>query len=126
MEGVIALIIHYKYLILFPLATLEGPVVSLVAGLLSSLGYLEFLPAFAIILIGDLIPDVAYYFLGRHARNSASEGRFGRHLAFLARHGKLLEGLWLEHGRKTMLLSKLAYGISAPLLMSAGMTNMPL
>lgn len=126
MQDVIALIIQYKYLILFPLATIEGPIVCLVAGLLSSLGYLEFAAAFVIVLAGDLIPDIAYFYVGRHAGNRAAEGRLGKHLAFLARHARFLEGLWRDHGRKTMLLSKLAYGLSAPLLMSAGMTRMPL
>ena len=126
MDGVIALIIQYKYLILLPLATIEGPVVSLVAGLLCSLGYLAFVPAFAIILIGDLVPDIGYYYLGRHARNGRMSNRLGKHFAFLSHHLAFLERLWLEHGRKTMLVSKLAYGLSAPLLMSAGLTNMPM
>lgn len=126
MDGVIALVIHYKYLILFPLAALEGPAVSLVAGSLISLGYLELAPAFAIILLGDFIPDLAFYFIGRHARNQAVPSRFSKHLAFLSHHLRFLERLWVDHGGKTMFVSKLAYGLSAPLLMSAGLTNMPL
>ena len=125
MDGVIALIIHYKYLILFPMAAIEGPVVSLVAGLLANLGYLAVAPAFLIILLGDFLPDLAYYFIGRKARNRRLDG-FGKHLAFLSSHLKLLETLWHEHGRKTMFISKLAYGLSIPLLISAGLTNMPL
>ena len=125
MDGVIALIIHYKYLILLPLATLEGPAVSLIAGLLVSLGYLEPVPSFCIVLVGDIVPDLTYYYIGRQARNRPFLGRFSKHLAFLSRHLKMLETLWLEHGRKTMFVSKLAYGLSAPLLMSAGLTNMP-
>lgn len=126
MDGVIALIIQYKYLILLPLATIEGPIVSLVAGLMCSLGYLAVAPAFAIIMVGDLIPDVGYYYLGRHARNGGMSNRFGKHFSFFSHHLGFIERLWLEHGRKTMLVSKLAYGLSAPLLMSAGLTNMPL
>lgn len=124
MDGVIALIIHYKYLILFPLAAIEGPAVSLVAGLLTNLGYLNAVPAFSIILLGDFLPDLAYYFIGRKARNRTVDG-FGKHLAFLSSHLKLLETLWHQHGRKTMFVSKLAYGLSTPLLISAGLTNMP-
>lgn len=126
MDGVIALVIHYKYLILFPLAALEGPVVALVAGLLTSLGYLEMLPAFGIILLGDFLPDVGYFLVGRHIHNRKFLERFDKHLAFLSRHLPMLRTLWHEHGRKTMFISKLAYGFSTPLLMSAGLTNLPL
>lgn len=125
MDGVIALIIHYKYFILLPLATIEGPTVTLVAGLLVSLGYLELVPAFCIVLTGDVIPDLGYYLIGRHLRNRPFLNRFSKHFTFLSRHLQLLESLWHNHGRKTMFVSKLAYGLSVPLLMSAGLTNMP-
>lgn len=126
MDGVIALVIHYKYFILFPLAALEGPAVSLVAGLLISLGYLEALPAFLIILLGDFIPDLAYYYIGRHVHSRNLLERFSKHLSFLSQHMPLLEMLWHQHGRKTMFVSKLAYGLSTPLLISAGLTNLPM
>ena len=125
MDGVIGLIIQYKYLILFPLAAVEGPAVSLVAGLLASMGYLELVPAFCMILMGDFLPDIGYYLIGRHARSRPFFDRFTTERAFVAKHLPVLETLWHEHGRKTMVISKLAYGLSTPLLMSAGFTNMP-
>ena len=59
------LLMTYRYLILFPLAAVEGPIVALLVGFLISLGYFQFFPAFGIMILGDLIPDSFYYYLGR-------------------------------------------------------------
>ena len=116
MSHLIDLIIQYKYLILFPLAAIEGPIVSLAVGFLIYGGYLQFVPAYIILIFGDLIPDTIYYYIGR----------YGNHKNLLAKYGSALGKLWRDHPGKTMFLSKLAYGLSTPFLISAGLTNMPL
>lgn len=119
------LIIKYKYLILFPLAAIEGPVVALAAGFLVFAGYLDFLPAYAIMLLGDLIPDTFYYYIGRFGHKKELIIKYS-YLKIISRHFSALEHLWAKHGLKTMFLSKLAYGLSTPLLISAGLVKMPL
>ena len=115
----VLLLTKYGYFILFPLAAIEGPIVSLVVGFLIYLGYLKFLPAYAILLLGDLIPDVIYYYIGRFGNRRKIMEKYGSRL-------NIVEKLWQEHGRKTMFLSKLAYGLSTLFLISAGLVNMPL
>ena len=118
MEQLVLLLTKYGYFILFPLAAIEGPIVSLVVGFLIYLGYLKFLPAYAILLLGDLIPDTIYYYIGRFGSERKMMEKYGSRL-------NLIEKLWLEHGKKTMFLSKLAYGLSIPFLLSAGLVKMP-
>ncbi len=113
------LLTKYGYFILFPLAAIEGPIISLVVGFLIYLGYLKFLPAYVILLLGDLIPDIVYYYIGRFGNRRKIMEKYGSRL-------NLIEKLWREHGKKTMFLSKLAYGLSTPFLISAGLINMPL
>jgi glycosyltransferase involved in cell wall biosynthesis len=48
--ALIALITSYGYLLIFLLAIVEGPIVSILAGFVSSLGYLHILPAYAIVV----------------------------------------------------------------------------
>lgn len=118
MENLVLLLTKYGYFILFPLAAFEGPMVSLVVGFLIYLGYLQFFPSYAILLLGDLIPDTIYYYIGR----------FGSKRKFMEKYGSrlnLMEKLWHEHGKKTMFLSKLAYGLSVPFLITAGLVKMP-
>ncbi len=114
----VLLLTKYGYFILFPLAAIEGPIVSLVVGFLIYLGYLKFLPAYAILLLGDLIPDTVYYYIGRFGNKRKIMEKYGSRL-------NLVEKLWREHGRKTMFFSKLAYGLSGLFLISAGLVKMP-
>lgn len=114
----VLLLTKYGYFILFPLAAIEGPIISLVVGFLIYLGYFNFLPAYAILLLGDLIPDTIYYYIGRFGNKRKIMEKYGSRL-------NLIEKLWQGHGRKTMFLSKLAYGLSIPFLISAGLVKMP-
>jgi len=119
MEDLISLLTNYGYFILFPLAAFEGPLVSLIAGFLVRLGYFSFLPVLIILVLGDVIPDVIYYYIGRFGSRRKIIEKYGSHL-------NLLEKLWREHGKKTMFFSKIAYGLSTPLLISAGLVKMPI
>ncbi len=119
METAILLLTKYGYFILFPLAVIEGPVVSLLVGFLMYLGYFQFFPALAILVLGDIVPDIFYYYIGRFGNGKKLIEKYGTHL-------NLIEKLWQEHGKKTMFFSKIAYGLSTPLLISAGLVKMPL
>ena len=65
MEFLISSLSQYKYLILFPLAIIEGPIVTVIAGFLCSQAILEPFYVFPIIVIGDILGDSLYYGLGR-------------------------------------------------------------
>jgi len=119
MENLVSLLANYGYFILFPLAAFEGPFVSLAVGFLMYLGYFQFLPALAVLVLGDIVPDIIYYYIGRFGNGKKLIEKYGAHL-------NLIEKLWREHGKKTMFFSKIAYGLSTPLLISAGLVKMPL
>jgi membrane-associated protein len=62
---IISLLTHYKYLILFPLAIVEGPILAVIAGFLCTSGFLNPFYVFPVIVFGDLIGDSICYSLGR-------------------------------------------------------------
>ena len=126
MENLVLLLTNYGYFILFPLAAFEGPIISLIAGFLIRLGYFSFLPVLIILVLGDVIPDVIYYYIGRFGNKNQLIEKYGSRSDFILNNFNFLEKIWRNHGRKTMLLSKLAYGLSTPLLISAGLVKMPL
>lgn len=123
MEQVVLLLTRYGYLALFPIAAFEGPVVSLLVGFFIRLGYFNFFPAYVILIFGDLIPDTIYYYIGRFGNKKKLIEKYGTRYNFISGNFQLIEKLWREHGRKTMFLSKLAYGLSTPFLISAGLVN---
>ncbi len=119
------LVLEYRYWIIFPLACLEGPLVAFVVGALAARDLFDLEAAFALLMLGDIVPDLACFLIGQRAARSGSFGRWlkrGR----IGRSTRLADALWRGHGLKTMVISKLSYGLSIPFLISAGLTGLPL
>lgn len=120
MDSALHLILVYRYWILFPLAFFEGPITGFIIGTLVALGYFNVFAAFGLLLLGDIIPDTAYYFIGR----LGGEGTFVKKallkVGIADGHMAAARSLWFNHTGKTMFFSKLAYGLSTPFLISAG------
>lgn len=125
MEYLILLLTKYGYIILFPLAMAEGPFIALIVGFFIYLGYFQFFPAYAILILGDLIPDTVYYYVGLLGNRKKLIEKYGSRYNYIFSNFKLIEKLWYEHGKKTMFLSKLSYGLSIPFLISAGIVKVP-
>ena len=123
MDGIIPLLETYKYLILFPLAVIEGPILTVIAGFLVSLGVMNLYIVYVIVVVGDVIGDALYYGLGR----------FGS--GFLHRHGPWVgvtterlertKAVYRDHHFKAVALSKLIYGIGLIGMVVAGSLKMP-
>lgn len=64
MEKIFHLLLEYRYLILFPLAILEGPIIAVIAGFLCMGGIFNFFIVLPILVVGDMIGDTACYLLG--------------------------------------------------------------
>ena len=65
MEHIVYLLSLYKYLILFPLAIVEGPIIAVIAGFLCTSGLLNPFIVYPVIVLGDIIGDSICYSLGR-------------------------------------------------------------
>ncbi len=120
MQTALVLILQYKYLILFPIAVFEGPVISLVVGFLISTNTLELVPAYLIMISADLIPDTVCYFIGHYSNKSTLITKLFNNPKFGLGNVDVIGKLWKHHYKKTIFLTKLAYGLSTPLLISAG------
>ena len=124
MEWLLPLLLKYRYLVLLPLSIMEGPIVALVAGFLVYANIFDFWIAYAVLLVGDIIPDSLFYCIGHYGRHIPwLEQRLERSKFF--RHLELVENLWERHGRKMMFFGKLAYGLGLPFLASAGAVKVP-
>jgi membrane protein DedA with SNARE-associated domain len=123
--SIMSLLLMYRYWILLPLAIVEGPMLAFVCGILASLGILNPLIALGILVLGDIIPDTVFYFLGRYGRDYRFVKRIAAKIGINDEHFADAEKLWREHPGKTMLMSKFAYGIAAAFLFMAGLMRMP-
>lgn len=120
------ILLKYRYWLLFPLACIEGPVVAIAAGFLLSLGHLSTVPTFILLFFGDFVPDMTYFWLGHLTHRRESLKRHGRRIGLTPDRLAAIERLWHRHTFNVALFSKWAYGLSTPLLMSAGVAKLPL
>lgn len=66
MHPALQFISHYGYLVAIPIMIIEGPIITLVMGFLSSLGLFNIFLVIVLGVISDLISDAIYYWSGYH------------------------------------------------------------
>lgn len=125
LAAVIVLLQQYRYFIVFPLACFEGPMIAFVAATLIPLGYFSPLPLFIVLVLADVLPDISYYFFGRWGEKRSLIEKVGSKLKITPERFEVVRNLWHTHPFKTMAVTKFAYGLSTPLLITAGLVHLP-
>lgn len=115
---------NYGYYLLFPITVIEGPIITILAGFLTSIGYLNAYIAYIVVVAGDLAGDALYYLLGRYGRDNWLK-KWGKYVGITAENVKKLEDHYIEHAGKTLLAGKVLHGIGGVFLVSAGASRMP-
>lgn len=128
MDSLVHYLIEYRYWALLVVALAEGPVASFVAGSLVALGYFNPLYAFGVLAFKDLVLDTVFYAIGCLARIPF----FAKRISVLRTQTGLadrvlnaIERGWQRHPIQLMWIGKLAYGLSAWFLVSAGVAGLP-
>jgi membrane protein DedA with SNARE-associated domain len=117
------LIAHGSALIL-PLSVIEGPVVTIVTGFLTAQGYFDWRWAFFMLVCGDLIGDVIYYWIGR---NGITPLRLlGRRIGVRGTISPDLQQQMKQNAVKMLLIGKWTHSIGCLVLVGAGMLRVPL
>jgi len=124
MEQALQLLLEYRYWILFPLACFEGPITGFVVGTLVALGYFNPFLVFILLVLGDVIPDSVYYFVGKYGEKKSLITKYLGKIGVTPDHVGTIHNLWHVHTAKSMVFSKFAYGLSTPFLISAGVVNL--
>lgn len=115
---------HYKYFAIFPLAFFEGPIITIIVGFLSSLGYINIFFAYLVIVAGDLASDLMYFWLGNKG-GSKFIAKWGRYFGIAQQHAESLKKYFDKHGGKMLFLGKISHGIGTAFLVAAGLAKMP-
>ncbi len=115
---------HYKYIVLFFVTIIEGPIVTIIAGFLISLGHLNFLLSYILIVIADLTGDSIYYSFGRWGKKRFIN-KYGKYFGMTTERVLRIEKHFEKHSGKTLFLGKVSHGIGAVFLVAAGMAEMP-
>lgn len=102
---ILAAIETWGYAVIFPLSVLEGPLVAIVAGFLVSLGRLNWLLTFIVLMLGDFIGDAIYYYLGYLGHGPIVEP-IARRIGVTDARLRALERAFKKHDWKILLINK--------------------
>ena len=109
----------YKYLIIFPIVVVEGPIIIIICGFLVSLGKLDFWTAYFLLVIGDVIGDILYYYIGRYGRTWLASGILKR-AGVTPERMKKLELHFSKNAGATLLIAKFVHFLGGATLITAG------
>lgn len=120
---IVELIRNYGLLLLLPLAILEGPIVSVIAGWLIRLGLLSFGGVYAVCMVADLIGDTILYCVGRYGGGTFLRRMFPRVFAHANNLGRMLDKFHTQGGR-ILIVAKLTHSLGFAALIGAGAARM--
>ncbi len=121
MRALIKFFVLYKYEAIFPIAVLEGPIITIICGFLISRGILAFFPAFLVVFLGDAISDSVFYFLGSGGRRFIEKLRF---LGITDARMIKIEKQYHESPWRTMIIAKISYGLGILFMTASGVVKM--
>lgn len=115
-------LINYKYLILLPFTIVEGPIITVIAGFLSSLGALDLLITFSVVVLGDLIGYIIYYSIGHWGREKFVI-KWGKFIGLNLERVQRMERQFARRGKTLLIWGKISHVFGAIILVSAGMAK---
>lgn len=124
---VVSWLLTYRYLAIFPLAIIEGPILTVICGFLLHFGYFDFWPLFIVLVLGDLAGDIIWYAVGYFGARPLVR-RYGHKVNLTEANMNHIEAAFKKHQNKTLLLSKMSMGMGFALvtLTTAGAIRVPL
>jgi membrane protein DedA with SNARE-associated domain len=103
---------------------IEGPIITIIAGFLSSLKVLNPIIVYIVVVAADITGDFIYYAIGRWGRESFIN-KWGKYIGLSAEKVKKLEVYFEKHTKKTLIFGKLSHAVGAPILVAAGIVKLP-
>jgi len=115
----IELLLTYKYIILIPLAIIEGPIVAVVCGFLVTLKIFNPFLVYIVLVVGDIVGDGGIYYIGYSGK------RFLHYFKITEEKLEKAKIYFQENHKKAIVMSKLAHGIGFTGLIAAGASHVP-
>jgi membrane protein DedA with SNARE-associated domain len=117
--SLLVLLEQFKYHLLVPAAIIEGPIITIVAAFLSTLGVFNIYVVYGVSVLADILGDIALYAIGRFGA-PLLRTRLGRWLGATDARLKQAETFYREHRRRALVASKLIHGIGGAGLIASG------
>jgi membrane-associated protein len=116
------LVAHGSALIL-PLAVIEGPIVTVITGFLAARDYFVWYWALCLLVCGDVIGDLLYYWVGRTAATPLA--RLSARFRLRCVPSPDLQRDLVQNASKMLLIGKWTHSIGFLVLTGSGMLRVP-
>ena len=123
LDHILTILEHYKYVLIFPIMIVEGPIITVISGFLIYLGFLNAFITFPLLIVGDLIGDCTYYAIGRYGSNTKWVKKIIHYVGYDEKSEEFLEKHFEKHTVKTLLIAKVSHGLGIPVQIAAGMAK---
>jgi membrane protein DedA with SNARE-associated domain len=122
---VLPLLARFGYPVLLPIAVVEGPAITIIAGALVAAGQFNPVIACLLLVVADLVGDLLYYCLGRFGHAPLVEKlSISKRLSVAAHKLPLLEQRFRENDWKLLMLGK-TQALGSVILYMAGASKTP-
>lgn len=122
-QNIFVFLQHYGYWIMLPLMIIEGPVVTIIAAMLASLGAFNAFLVLAFSILGDVIGDVILYGLG-YKYGMGFVRHVGKYIGITEKLVLRMEKYFTRHGGKTIFAVKSTTGLCWATFTAAGIVKM--
>ena len=118
-------VVGQSYTLLFIAMLIEGPVVSAAGAFAAALGALNIWIVFILSILGNLVPDFLFYFIGYWGREQFAD-KYGRYIGLTKTNLAKAERTISKHSGKSLIAIKLIPLLATPGLVAAGIAKMDL
>lgn len=116
------LILQYGYVLFLLLATIEGPIVTIIAAFLASQGLLNVYIVYVLAILGDLISDAVYYYIGRSGHEKFLS-KYGHYVGVTEERVRWAAKHFDNHLWKTIAFGKFTQAPILFIIIGAGMAR---
>ncbi|MCX6761778.1 MAG: DedA family protein [Candidatus Moranbacteria bacterium] len=114
---------HYGYFVMLPLMIIEGPIVTVIAAMLASLGAFNVFLVLLFSILGDVIGDVALYALG-YRFGMGFVRHVGKYIGITEKLVLRMQEYFKKYGGKTIFAVKSTTGLCWATFTAAGIVKM--
>jgi len=118
-------VIGQGYTLLFIAMVIEGPVVTAAGAFAAALGALDIWAVLILSILGNLLPDFLYYFIGYWGREQFAD-KYGHYIGITREKMAEAEKAIQKHAGKSLIAIKLIPLLATPGLVAAGIAKMDL
>ncbi len=121
-KSITALLPFSRYVLVFAATIVEGPLVTMGAGLLASWGLINPGIAYVVIVVAEMVSDSIYYGIGMWGGDTV-KNKFSALIRMPTARLEKLKTVMVGHPRKVIVVGKLTHVIGVPVLLTAGITR---